>query len=164
MSATLGQLDPALPQPVAQGAARSAAKFESTYTRGRQLKQRSGAGKLTGDTCDALQATDGGINGGSRDPLAGSRDVFALREGLSEALRRELAWASFVLLRNTNARAMMVVRGDGTVSCARGCLQVPASVAKDQVAANLTESMQEACVASPQLKQACSGGSAFYLE
>ena len=61
--------------------------------------------------CDArtAQATRGVKSGGAAG-VAGGASLFALRDGLTEAQRQELAWATFAILRNTNACGVLAVK------------------------------------------------------
>ena len=64
----------------------------------------------------------------SADGVPGSVNAFCLSEELSEAVRKELAWASFALLRNTNTDGVMAVWG-GRVLMARGAVGAAAMTA-----------------------------------
>lgn len=55
------------------------------------------------------------------DSVPGGAAVFALSEAAPEAARRDLAWASYALLKNANICGMAVVRGGRAVAC-RGIL------------------------------------------
>jgi len=96
--------------------------------------------------------------------VAGSAQVFALKENLDESARQELAWATFVLLRNSNARGALIVKG-GRVWCVRGCLRVAAVGDEKAVLAELDQSVASASSASRQLAALQSNQpQPFYLE
>lgn len=93
-----------------------------------------------------------------------SRRVLALAPSLAAEAQQELAWASYALLRNTNACSLLVAK-DGAVLCARGQWGLPppappaaAAAAGDLAAAGADEGAQvlravqsrlEAAVARP---------------
>ena len=64
-----------------------------------------------------LEAQPGRGRQAAEGEVQGSSNVFALSEGLSEAAKRELAWASYALLRNANVCALAVVWQGQAVMC-----------------------------------------------
>ncbi|KAF8698450.1 hypothetical protein HU200_035190 [Digitaria exilis] len=67
-----------------------------------------------------------GADAASRVPLPeGSRQVFVMSENLSAAQKEDMAWASYVLLRNTNTTSVLIAIGD--VLCVRGYWDPPAN-------------------------------------
>ncbi|TVU31960.1 hypothetical protein EJB05_23674, partial [Eragrostis curvula] len=70
-----------------------------------------------------------GADAASRVPLPeGSRQVFVMSENLSAAQKEDMAWASYVLLRNTNTTSVLIAIGN--VLCARGYWDPPADTSK----------------------------------
>ncbi|CAN6306100.1 unnamed protein product [Urochloa humidicola] len=70
-----------------------------------------------------------GADAASRVPLPeGSRQVFVMSENLSAAQKEDIAWASYVLLRNTNTTSVLIAVGD--MLCARGYWDPPADTSK----------------------------------
>jgi hypothetical protein len=66
------------------------------------------------------QATRGVKSGGAAG-VAGGASLFALRDGLTEAQRQELAWVTFAVLRNTNACGVLAIKR-GVAWCVAGCV------------------------------------------
>jgi hypothetical protein len=66
-----------------------------------------------------LEAQPGRGRAAAADAVAGGSNVFALRDSLTESTKRELAWASYALLRNANICGLAVV-WDGDVVMCRG--------------------------------------------
>ncbi|KAL5224967.1 hypothetical protein ABZP36_011606 [Zizania latifolia] len=58
----------------------------------------------------------------------GSRQVFAMSDNLSAAQKEDMAWASYVLLRNTNTTSVLIVIGNQL--CIRGYWDPPEDVSK----------------------------------
>lgn len=54
--------------------------------------------------------------------------MFVMSENLSAAQKEDLAWASYVLLRNTNTTSVLIAIGD--VLCVRGYWDPPANTSK----------------------------------
>eukprot|EP00879_Flechtneria_rotunda_P006168 GHRR01006485.1.p1 GENE.GHRR01006485.1~~GHRR01006485.1.p1 ORF type:complete len:331 (+),score=129.47 GHRR01006485.1:317-1309(+) len=74
--------------------------------------------------------------------IAGSAQLFALAEGLDETARKELAWASFALLKNVNCCSVLLLdHAASNVLLARGAVARDVTVAGDQ-AASLTRVAQ----------------------
>ncbi|XP_062200758.1 protein COFACTOR ASSEMBLY OF COMPLEX C SUBUNIT B CCB2, chloroplastic [Phragmites australis] len=70
-----------------------------------------------------------GADAAGRVPLpVGSRQVFVMSENLSAAQKEEMAWVSYVLLRNTNTTSVLIAIGD--VLCIRGYWDPPADTSK----------------------------------
>ncbi|CAN6288994.1 unnamed protein product [Urochloa humidicola] len=70
-----------------------------------------------------------GADTASRVPLPeGSRQVFVMSENLSAAQKEDMAWASYVLLRNTNTTSVLIAIGD--MLCVRGYWDPPADTSK----------------------------------
>lgn len=70
-----------------------------------------------------------GADAANRVPLPDrSRQVFVMSENLSAAQKEDLAWASYVLLRNTNTTSVLIAIGD--VLCVRGYWDPPANTSK----------------------------------
>ncbi|CAL4923421.1 unnamed protein product [Urochloa decumbens] len=70
-----------------------------------------------------------GADAASRVPLPeGSRQIFVMSENLSAAQKEDVAWASYVLLRNTNTTSVLIAIGD--VLCVRGYWDPPADTSK----------------------------------
>jgi len=70
-----------------------------------------------------------GADAASRVPLpGGSRQVFVMPENLSAVQKEDVAWASYVLLRNTNTTSVLMAIGD--VFCVRGYWDPPANTSK----------------------------------
>ncbi|WVZ57421.1 hypothetical protein U9M48_007808 [Paspalum notatum var. saurae] len=70
-----------------------------------------------------------GADAASRVPLPeGSSQVFVMSENLSAAQKEDMAWASYVLLRNTNTTSVVIAIGD--VLCVRGYWNPPANTSK----------------------------------
>ncbi|PUZ40446.1 hypothetical protein GQ55_9G425000 [Panicum hallii var. hallii] len=70
-----------------------------------------------------------GADAASRVPLPeGSRQLFVMSENLSAAQKEDVAWASYVLLRNTNTTSVLIAIGD--VFCVRGFWDPPANTSK----------------------------------
>ncbi|WCJ36595.1 hypothetical protein M5689_017786 [Euphorbia peplus] len=65
------------------------------------------------------------------DVPQGSEQIFLLSENISDAKKEDLAWASYVLLRNTKAIAVLIsVQGE---LCVRGYWNTPENLSKAQV-------------------------------
>ncbi|RLN41376.1 protein COFACTOR ASSEMBLY OF COMPLEX C SUBUNIT B CCB2, chloroplastic [Panicum miliaceum] len=70
-----------------------------------------------------------GADAASRVPLPeGSRQVFVMSENMSAAQKEDVAWASYVLLRNTNTTSVLIAIGD--LFCVRGYWDPPANTSK----------------------------------
>jgi hypothetical protein len=69
--------------------------------------------------------------------IAGSANTFYLSSELSEGVRKELAWASFALLRNTNTDGVMVTTAGGRVLMARGAVGNRQTASLEGLAASL---------------------------
>ncbi|CAN6294537.1 unnamed protein product [Urochloa humidicola] len=70
-----------------------------------------------------------GADAASRVPLPeGSRQVFVMSENLAAAQKEDMAWASYVLLRNTNTTSVLITIGD--MLCVRGYWDPPADTSK----------------------------------
>eukprot|EP00958_Prasinococcus_capsulatus_P027414 scaffold5519_cov269-Prasinococcus_capsulatus_cf.AAC.1 len=71
-----------------------------------------------------------GAKGGVRSAAGGAAgfgtNAFRMSPALTEAQRREVAWASFALLRNTNARALLLLHR-GALVALRGELRLDAA-------------------------------------
>ncbi|KAF8065478.1 CCB2 [Scenedesmus sp. PABB004] len=68
--------------------------------------------------------------------VAGAAQLFALAEGQSEAARKELAWASFALLKNVNACSVVLLQPErGAALLARGALAAAAVAGGDAAVA-----------------------------
>ncbi|XP_068634484.1 protein COFACTOR ASSEMBLY OF COMPLEX C SUBUNIT B CCB2, chloroplastic isoform X2 [Aristolochia californica] len=80
----------------------------------------------------------------------GNRQIFLLSEGLSESLKEDLAWASYVLLKNTNTMSVLISLRDEL--CVRGYWNTP----DDSSKADLFDrfSMQIRKIGFSQLKEA----------
>jgi hypothetical protein len=101
-----------------------------------------------------LEAQPGRGRQAAAGEVQGSSNVFALGEGLGEAAKRELAWASYALLRNANVCALAVVWQGQAVMC-RGL--VGAQVAAGGGAVSLG-----AATSAWQQQQQQLGGTALY--
>ncbi|KAK9822186.1 hypothetical protein WJX81_008371 [Elliptochloris bilobata] len=90
----------------------------------------------------------GGTAGGT--PAA---QLFALAPGLPQDAKQELAWASYALLRNTNASALLLVYG-GRAWLARGAVGAAAAGVADGSAAlaALGQAVEFAAQHSPELR------------
>ncbi|KAK1553981.1 hypothetical protein Q3G72_006128 [Acer saccharum] len=61
----------------------------------------------------------------------GAEQIFAMSQNVSNTLKEDLAWATYVLLRNTNSVSVLIsIRGE---LCIRGYWNSPNSVSKTQV-------------------------------
>ncbi|PWZ54721.1 Protein COFACTOR ASSEMBLY OF COMPLEX C SUBUNIT B CCB2, chloroplastic [Zea mays] len=70
-----------------------------------------------------------GADAASRVPLPeGSIQVFVMSENLSAVQKEDMAWASYVLLRNTNTTSVVIAIGD--LLCVRGYWNPPANTSK----------------------------------
>ncbi|XP_066387619.1 protein COFACTOR ASSEMBLY OF COMPLEX C SUBUNIT B CCB2, chloroplastic-like isoform X3 [Miscanthus floridulus] len=70
-----------------------------------------------------------GADAASRVPLPeGSSQVFVMSENLSAVQKEDMAWASYVLLRNTNTTSVVIAIGD--LFCVRGYWNPPANTSK----------------------------------
>ncbi|KAL6641333.1 hypothetical protein ACP70R_019514 [Stipagrostis hirtigluma subsp. patula] len=70
-----------------------------------------------------------GADAARRVPLPeGSRQVFVMSENLSAAQKEDMAWASYVLLRNTNTTSVLIAVGN--MLCVRGYWDPPADTSK----------------------------------
>ncbi|XP_066387542.1 protein COFACTOR ASSEMBLY OF COMPLEX C SUBUNIT B CCB2, chloroplastic-like isoform X1 [Miscanthus floridulus] len=70
-----------------------------------------------------------GADAASRVPLPeGSSQVFVMSENLSAVQKEDMAWASYVLLRNTNTKSVVIAIGD--LFCVRGYWNPPANTSK----------------------------------
>ncbi|ESW24333.1 hypothetical protein PHAVU_004G121600 [Phaseolus vulgaris] len=59
----------------------------------------------------------------------GTEQIFVMSTEIGNGLKEDLAWASYVLLRNTNAIAMLIlIQGE---ICARGYWNIPADTSKE---------------------------------
>lgn len=58
----------------------------------------------------------------------GNRQVFVMSDNLSAAQKEEMAWASYVLLRNTNTTSVLIAIGN--VLCIRGYWDPPADISR----------------------------------
>ncbi|KAK9143521.1 hypothetical protein Syun_012921 [Stephania yunnanensis] len=63
--------------------------------------------------------------------LEGTRQIFVMSEHLTEAQREDLAWGTFVLLKNTNSTAVLISVQDSL--CVRGYWSLPEDASKDQM-------------------------------
>ncbi|KAK4799633.1 hypothetical protein SAY86_024998 [Trapa natans] len=59
---------------------------------------------------------------------AGNEQLFIMSEGMPEALREQLAWSTYVLLRNTNTIAVLLTVGGEM--CIRGYWNTPSQVSR----------------------------------
>jgi len=86
-----------------------------------------------------------------RQDVQGGTQVFGITEGLSDEHRQELAWATFALLRNTNACSVLVVKA-GKIWCARGSVPTLAATGDPQeVLDGLSEAVKDASAACDEL-------------
>ncbi|XP_039119273.1 protein COFACTOR ASSEMBLY OF COMPLEX C SUBUNIT B CCB2, chloroplastic isoform X1 [Dioscorea cayenensis subsp. rotundata] len=70
-----------------------------------------------------------GENSVERAPLPeGNKQIFVLSENLTDFLKEDLAWTSYVLLRNTNTMSVLIVVEDAL--CVRGYWDVPEDFSK----------------------------------
>ncbi|KAM3402767.1 hypothetical protein ACQJBY_006530 [Aegilops geniculata] len=70
-----------------------------------------------------------GAGASSRVPLPeGSRQVFVIPDDLSTAQKEDMAWATYVLLQNTNTTSVLIAIGN--VLCIRGYWDPPADISK----------------------------------
>ncbi|XP_015581760.1 protein COFACTOR ASSEMBLY OF COMPLEX C SUBUNIT B CCB2, chloroplastic isoform X3 [Ricinus communis] len=61
----------------------------------------------------------------------GSEQIFVMSENVSDTLKEDLAWATYVLLRNTNSIAVLIyIQGE---LCVRGYWNTPDNISKAQV-------------------------------
>lgn len=61
----------------------------------------------------------------------GAEQIFVMSQNVSDAQKEDLAWATYVLLRNTNTTSVLILaRGE---LCVRGFWNVPDGVSKDNV-------------------------------
>ncbi|XP_077248583.1 chaperone (DUF2930) isoform X2 [Tasmannia lanceolata] len=71
----------------------------------------------------------------------GNKQVFVMQENLSDTQKEDLAWGSYVLLRNTNTMSvLMSVQG---VLCARGYWNVPEDASKGYILDLFNKQIQE---------------------
>ncbi|PAN48852.1 hypothetical protein PAHAL_9G410100 [Panicum hallii] len=83
-----------------------------------------------------------GADAASRVPLPeGSRQLFVMSENLSAAQKEDVAWASYVLLRNTNTTSVLIAIGD--VFCVRGFWDPPANTSKYAIIEWFKSQMQQ---------------------
>ncbi|XP_028556972.1 protein COFACTOR ASSEMBLY OF COMPLEX C SUBUNIT B CCB2, chloroplastic [Dendrobium catenatum] len=71
----------------------------------------------------------------------GNQQIFIMSENLLDSQREDLAWASYVLLRNTNSMSVLIVLQDA--SCVRGYWNMPEGISKDQILECLTKKFEE---------------------
>ncbi|KQJ97510.1 protein COFACTOR ASSEMBLY OF COMPLEX C SUBUNIT B CCB2, chloroplastic [Brachypodium distachyon] len=70
-----------------------------------------------------------GAGAAGRVPLPeGSRQVFVIPEDMSAAQKEDMAWATYVLLQNTNTTSVLIAIGN--VLCIRGYWDPPADISK----------------------------------
>ncbi|XBJ16892.1 protein COFACTOR ASSEMBLY OF COMPLEX C SUBUNIT B CCB2, chloroplastic-like isoform X1 [Triticum dicoccoides] len=70
-----------------------------------------------------------GAGASSRVPLPeGSRQVFVIPDDLSTSQKEDMAWATYVLLQNTNTTSVLIAIGN--VLCIRGYWDPPADISK----------------------------------
>ncbi|KAM3409127.1 hypothetical protein ACQJBY_001858 [Aegilops geniculata] len=70
-----------------------------------------------------------GAGASSRVPLLeGSKQVFVIPDDLSTAQKEDMAWATYVLLQNTNTTSVLIAIGN--VLCIRGYWDPPADISK----------------------------------
>ncbi|XP_051193429.1 protein COFACTOR ASSEMBLY OF COMPLEX C SUBUNIT B CCB2, chloroplastic [Lolium perenne] len=73
-----------------------------------------------------------GAGAAGRVPLPeGSRQVFVIPDDLSAAQKEDMAWATYVLLQNTNTTSVLIAVGD--VLCIRGYWDPPADIPKNDM-------------------------------
>ncbi|XP_073101841.1 protein COFACTOR ASSEMBLY OF COMPLEX C SUBUNIT B CCB2, chloroplastic isoform X2 [Elaeis guineensis] len=61
----------------------------------------------------------------------GTKQIFVMSENASVSQKEDLAWASYVLLRNTNTMSVLIAVGD--VLCVRGCWNMTEDVSKAHI-------------------------------
>uniref|UniRef100_A0A0E0M9W4 Protein COFACTOR ASSEMBLY OF COMPLEX C SUBUNIT B CCB2, chloroplastic n=1 Tax=Oryza punctata TaxID=4537 RepID=A0A0E0M9W4_ORYPU len=84
-----------------------------------------------------------GAGAAERVPLPeGSRQVFAMSDSLSAAQKEDMAWASYVLLRNTNTTSVLI--SIGNQFCIRGYWDPPEDISKYAMIEWFKSQMQEA--------------------
>uniref|UniRef100_J3N479 Protein COFACTOR ASSEMBLY OF COMPLEX C SUBUNIT B CCB2, chloroplastic n=1 Tax=Oryza brachyantha TaxID=4533 RepID=J3N479_ORYBR len=84
-----------------------------------------------------------GAGAAERVPLPeGSRQVFAMSDSLSAAQKEDMAWASYVLLRNTNTTSVLIAIGSQL--CIRGYWDPPEKISKYAMIEWFKSQMQEA--------------------
>uniref|UniRef100_A0A0E0R1J1 Protein COFACTOR ASSEMBLY OF COMPLEX C SUBUNIT B CCB2, chloroplastic n=1 Tax=Oryza rufipogon TaxID=4529 RepID=A0A0E0R1J1_ORYRU len=84
-----------------------------------------------------------GAGAAERVPLPeGSRQVFAMSDSLSAAQKEDMAWASYVLLRNTNTTSVLI--SIGKQLCIRGYWDPPEDISKYAMIEWFKSQMQEA--------------------
>ncbi|KAF2914452.1 protein COFACTOR ASSEMBLY OF COMPLEX C SUBUNIT B CCB2, chloroplastic [Oryza sativa Japonica Group] len=84
-----------------------------------------------------------GAGAAERVPLPeGSRQVFAMSDSLSAAQKEDMAWASYVLLRNTNTTSVLISIGNQL--CIRGYWDPPEDISKYAMIEWFKSQMQEA--------------------
>ncbi|KAM0897089.1 hypothetical protein ACQ4PT_022766 [Festuca glaucescens] len=84
-----------------------------------------------------------GAGAASRVPLPeGSRQVFVIPDDLSAAQKEDMAWATYVLLQNTNTTSVLIAVGD--VLCIRGYWDPPADIPKNGMIEWFKSQMEQA--------------------
>ncbi|KAM0907338.1 hypothetical protein ACQ4PT_016191 [Festuca glaucescens] len=84
-----------------------------------------------------------GAGAASRVPLPeGSRQVFVIPDDLSAAQKEDMAWATYVLLQNTNTTSVLIAVGD--VLCIRGYWDPPADIPKNDMIEWFKSQMEQA--------------------
>uniref|UniRef100_A0A0D9XLP6 Protein COFACTOR ASSEMBLY OF COMPLEX C SUBUNIT B CCB2, chloroplastic n=1 Tax=Leersia perrieri TaxID=77586 RepID=A0A0D9XLP6_9ORYZ len=84
-----------------------------------------------------------GAGAAERVPLPeGSRQVFAMSDNLSAAQKEEMAWASYILLRNTNTTSVLIAIGNQL--CVRGYWDQPEDISKYAMIEWFKSQVQEA--------------------
>ncbi|KAB1210744.1 hypothetical protein CJ030_MR6G019865 [Morella rubra] len=61
----------------------------------------------------------------------GTEQIFVMSQNVSDAQKEDLAWATYILLRNTNTIAALIVVGGQL--CARGYWSIPEKVSKENL-------------------------------
>jgi len=77
-------------------------------------------------------------------PLAGTQQMFAISQDLTEAAKLEAAWASASLVLNTNAHRVLLISGSGRVVAARGFFRGSLPDAKEELLNTLSEDISVA--------------------
>ncbi|CAM0956418.1 unnamed protein product [Alopecurus aequalis] len=84
-----------------------------------------------------------GAGAAGRVPLPeGSRQVFVIPDDLSAAQKEDIAWATYVLLQNTNTTSVLIAVGD--VLCIRGYWDPPADILKHAMIEWFKSQMEQA--------------------
>ena len=73
-----------------------------------------------------IDEASAGVRGGALD-VPGAEQVFAFADDVDDAAKADIAWGTYALLTQTNARGVIVLDAHGRVRCARGSVRLPST-------------------------------------